>query len=152
MSRKYRQAGYQDSDRDERRGDDRRPAPKRELTREEKIQRRSLRHATAREANEVIRCHVCGRSVENFGTIAHDTGCPHCNAPLHCCRICRSFDSSARWQCRAPIEQAVGDKNKANDCSHYSPRTVLDATGKRSEPGTRSSNDPKDQFDNLFKS
>jgi hypothetical protein len=152
VSLKYRQPGYQDSDRkrDDKPSPGRRP-PQRELTSEERIHRRSLRHATAREANEVIRCHQCGRNVENFGSIERLTGCPHCNAPLHCCRTCREFDSSARWQCRAPIELAVSDKSKSNDCGNYSPRVVLDTTGKRSTPGSRTSADPKDQFDSLFK-
>jgi hypothetical protein len=151
MSRKYRQPGYQDSDRDDHRGEGR-PAPARELTEEERIQRRSLRHATAREANEVIRCHQCGRNVQNFGTIAPDTTCPHCAAPLHCCRSCRHFDSGARWQCRAPIAQAVPDKSKANACGHYAPRIVLDTTGRRSAPDApAASSDPKGQFESLFK-
>lgn len=150
MSRKYRQPGYQDSDREEP-SREHRPAPARELTREERIQRRSLRHATAREANEVIRCHHCGRNVQNFGTIERSTVCPHCSTPLHCCRTCRHFDSSARWQCRAAIAQAVSDKSRANDCAHYAPRIVLDTTGRRSGPGSAPSGDPKDQFENLFK-
>lgn len=155
MSRKYRQPGYQDSDRDDT-ARERRPSPASELTPEERIQRRSLRHATAREANEVIRCHHCGRNIQNFGTILPESGCPHCNAPLHCCRTCRHFDSAARWQCRASIAQAVGDKSKANDCGHYGPRVVLDTTGRRSG-GTGSgatspsSSDPKEQFESLFK-
>ncbi|NIV50115.1 MAG: hypothetical protein GWN46_26660, partial [Gammaproteobacteria bacterium] len=51
MSRKYRQPGYQDSDRDQDRGGGgRSDAPRRELTREERIQKKSLRHAIDREA------------------------------------------------------------------------------------------------------
>lgn len=156
MSRKYRLPGYQDSGGDESKRE-RRPPPSNDLTPEERIQRRSLRHATAREANEVIRCHQCGRNIQNFGTIAAETTCPHCNTPLHCCRTCRHFDSAARWQCRAEIEQAVTDKNKANDCGHYAPRVVLDTTGRRSGSGSGiasgngASGGPKEQFESLFK-
>ena len=82
MSPKYRQPGYQDSDRGEKSHPERRPQQSRELTSEERIQRRSLRHATEREANAVIRCHHCGRNVQNFGTIEQLTRCPHCNAPV----------------------------------------------------------------------
>jgi len=160
MSRKYRQPGYQDSDREEP-ATERRPAPApQELTREERIQRRSLRHATAREANEVIRCHRCGRNIQSSGAIVKDTTCPHCAAQLHCCRTCRNFDSSARWQCRAAITQPVPDKSAANDCALYAPRVVLDTTGRRSSggpspgPGPSSApagNSAKEQFDSLFK-
>jgi hypothetical protein len=149
MSRKYRHQGYQDSDRD----DDRRrgKAPPREkLTEEERIQRRSLRHAIDREAKEVVRCPNCGRNAHDFGGITTTTTCPHCGAPLHCCRTCVHFDSAARWQCKANIPAPVGDKNKANDCALYEASLVLDVTGRRTT-GTRGGDDPRSQFDSLFK-
>jgi hypothetical protein len=147
MSRKYRQPGYQDSESEGRE----RPksAPRKSLTKEERIQKRSLRHAIDREAKEVVRCHNCGRNVESFGAISAETACPHCNAPLHCCRTCVHFDSASRWQCRAEIDEPVDAKSKANDCTEYRARLVLDVTGRRSS--TPQSNDPKAQFENLFK-
>jgi len=150
LSRKYRLQGYQDSDRnDDRRGE--RP-PRQELTREERIQKKSLRHAIDREANEVVRCHNCGRNGDGVAAVGLDTRCNHCAAPLHCCRTCRQFDTGARFQCRAPIEKALGDKNKANHCGQYSPRLVLDVTGRRSPKGTNGGgNDPRSQFESLFK-
>jgi hypothetical protein len=149
MSRKYRHQGYQDSDRDDRQRE-RKPPPRQQLSAEERIQKKSLRHATAREANEVIRCHECGRNVHNFGEITVEAACPHCNAPLHCCRTCRGFDVAARWQCRATIEEPVGDKAKANRCGHYEPRLVLDTTGRRSDT-PQGSGGPRSAFENLFK-
>jgi hypothetical protein len=153
MSRKYRHNGYQDSDRDESRERSGPPQRRDDLTPEERIQRRSLRHATAQEANEVIRCHHCGCNIQNFGTIVEDSSCPHCRALLHCCRTCRSFDSASRWQCRAEIDTAISDKSKANDCVQYGPRVVLDTTGRRSSPAVNGngSGSPKDQFESLFK-
>lgn len=158
MSRKYRQQGYQDSDRDASRSAEHRP-PARKLSPEERLHRKGLRHATAREANEVIRCHHCGRNFHNFGTIAADSECPHCSAPLHCCRTCLSFDTRARWECRAEITEAVSNKSKANSCSEYAPRIVLDTTGRRSETprggngngNGRSGGGPRAEFENLFK-
>ena len=152
MSRKYRQAGYQDSDRDREGRRERSAPPRREMTREERIQKKSLRHAIDREANEVVRCPICGRNSDS-SAIQRDTRCMNCSAPLHCCRTCRNFDSTARFQCRAPIEEAVGDKNAANACGHHSPRLVLDVTGRRSpkRQGGGGGNDPRSQFENLFK-
>jgi len=157
MERKYRQRGYQDDDRHEERSRPKAP-PQTQLTQEERIQRKSLRHAIDREAREVLRCHVCGKGVADFGTISGASACPHCGAALHCCRTCTSFDSSARWQCLAEIAEAVADKNKANDCALYAPRLVLDSTGRRSAGGAGgnggsrpASNDPRSQFENLFK-
>lgn len=144
---KYRHSGYQDSDRDDREREKKPPARDR-LTTEERIQQRSLRKATNREAHEVVRCGTCGRNVEDIGAIVTASTCPHCRAALHCCRACNHFDSSARWQCRAKITEAVMDKGKANRCGQFQPRLVLDATGRRSTP---KSNDPRAQFEDLFK-
>jgi len=149
MSRKYSHRGYRDSEREERSSRPKGP-PRQSLTSEERIQKRSLRHAIDREAHQVVRCHNCGQNAPNTGPITTDSSCPHCSTPLHCCRTCRHFDSSARWQCLAQITEAVGDKSKANRCAQHEPRFVLDVTGRRARSGG-GADDPKTQFDNLFK-
>jgi hypothetical protein len=149
MNRKYRHQGYRDSEREERSRD--KPPPRKELTKEERIQRRSMRHAIDREAKEVVRCPNCGRNAQGLGAITPDTTCPNCAAPMHCCRTCRQFDSAARWQCRAEIEAAVENKTKANDCTEYSPRLVLDVTGRRTGSGSGSTGNARSQFEDLFK-
>jgi predicted RNA-binding Zn-ribbon protein involved in translation (DUF1610 family) len=148
MNRKYRQQGYQDSPREPReRG---RTPPAQPLTPEERAQLRASRHAVQREANEVMRCPNCGRNVVAFGTVGFETLCPHCTAPLHACRACRHFDTSARWECRAAIPAHLPEKSKANTCTFFEARLVLDATGKRTG-ASGASNDPKSQFESLFK-
>ena len=148
MDRKYGHKGYQESSRDDR--DRKHGPPTTPLTPEEKAQQRSLRHAVQREANEVMRCPNCGKNVAASGAVSSETRCPHCGSSLHACRACQHFDSSARWGCRAPIAAPVADKSKANACASFAARLVLDTTGKRT--GTSgSSNDPKSQFENLFK-
>jgi hypothetical protein len=148
MDRKYGHKGYQESSRDDQHRD-RKDAPVTPLTPEERAQQRSLRHAVQREANEVLRCPNCGKNVAAFGAVSPDSRCPHCAASLHACRACRHFDSSARWECRAPIEARVADKSKANTCASFAARLVLDATGKRTG-ASGASNDPKSQFEGLF--
>lgn len=150
MDRKYSHKGYQDSSRDERDRPRKQP-PAKALTPEERAQQRSLRHAIQREANEVLRCPNCGRNVPASGAVAPETACPHCGSPLHACRACSNFDSSARWECRAPITAPVMEKSKANTCALFAARLVLDTTGKRTGSTGGSSNDPKSQFDSLFK-
>jgi hypothetical protein len=149
MSPKYRHRGYMDSNsRDEHQGQ---RAPREQLTMEEKIQRRSIRKATERKANEVIRCHACGRNVQDYAPITTSSTCPNCSAPLRCCRACAHFDSSARWQCKAEIPAAIPDKAKTTDCKSFGPRLVLDFTGRRSSTSGSKSNDPRSQFDDLFR-
>jgi predicted RNA-binding Zn-ribbon protein involved in translation (DUF1610 family) len=148
MDRKYGHKGYQESSRDDR--DRKSGPPAAPLSPEERAQQRSLRHAMQREANEVLRCPNCGRNVPASGAVTSESRCPHCGTSLHSCRACRNFDSSARWECLAPIAAPVAEKSKANSCTSFAARLVLDATGKRT--GTSgSSNDPKSQFDSLFK-
>jgi len=150
MDRKYGHKGYQESSRDDRARDRKHGPPSAPLTPEERAQQRSLRHAMQREVNEVLRCPNCGRNVPALGAVTFETRCPHCATSLHSCRACQHFDSSARWECRAPIAAPVTEKSKANTCASFAARLVLDAPGKRT--GTSgSSNDPKSQFDSLFK-
>lgn len=157
MSQKYRHRGYRDSEREDRA--DSRPPVRRTLTTEERLHRKGLRHALDREANLVVRCHQCGTGTQNYGTIGFDTTCTRCQSPLHSCRTCKHFDVSARWQCRASIEKAIGDKISANRCSEYAPRLVLDATGRRTQPGPgpangtpkRGGGGAREAFENLFK-
>lgn len=149
MSRKYRQRGYMDSDREDRAQRKPPPAKKGPLSPEDRARMRGLRHATQREANEVVRCPTCGSNVQTIGAIGPETRCPSCRSALHCCRACRNFDSAARWECRADIPARVPDKLAANTCELYVPRLVLDATGKRVT--ARASNDPKSRFEDLFK-
>ena len=77
--------------------------------------------------------------------------CAQCGAPLHCCRNCAHFDTGARWECREPIEKAVLDKTAANECAHFKPNTVLDATGRRSGSPSSGGGDARAAFDALFK-
>ncbi len=147
MSQKYRQRGYKEGEWQDR--GPRKPPPQKPLTPEEKAQQRSLKHALNREANEVVRCPDCGRNIQAIGAIGPESSCPHCNAPLHCCRACRHFDTAARFECRAGVTERVPDKGKANACALYAARLVLDATGRRT--GTPQSSDPKSAFDSLFK-
>jgi len=148
MERKYGHKGYQESSRDDR--DRKRTPPPQPLTPEERAQQRSLRHAVQREAQEVLRCPNCGRNVIASGLVTAESLCPHCAAPLHACRACRHFDTSARWACRAQVPAPIAEKSKANDCALFEGRFVLDATGKRTSGGGTAS-DPKSQFESLFK-
>jgi len=154
MSQKYRHRGYRDADwKDDRDRDrrEKRDPPPRAISPEQKAQIRTLRKATDREAQEVVRCPNCGRTVENRGAISRDTRCPNCSAELRCCRTCTHFDAGARWECRAPIEVRVENKSAANDCPRFEPRLVLDATGRRSNPNRGGPVDPRTAFENLFK-
>jgi len=115
---KYRQPGYRDSDYEEER-------------RRDKPQPRGPREITTREAATVWRCADCGHQMPVPAAVAADALCPSCSRPLHACRNCRHFDTSARFECRQPIPAPIRSKNQANQCERFAPSAVLDATGRR---------------------
>jgi len=139
---KYRHKGYRDSEHKDR---DRKKDPPKPRTPEE----RQLRHMMERSATLVLRCHQCSADAGGAEGVRSSSTCSSCGAALHVCRNCAHFDTGARWECKAPIEQQVLDKTAANECPLFKANTVLDATGRRS--GGASPSDARALFDNLFK-
>ncbi len=145
---------WRDRDRERDRGGsqrDRRPEtpPQRpDLGNEEQVKR--LKRGMERSAAEVIRCQKCGhQQPAEAAFIGPMTTCDKCGTALHSCRHCAFFDSGARFQCKKPIQAAIGDKWAPNACDLYEARLVLDATGRRLA-GTPAQNN-KSLFDSLFK-
>jgi predicted RNA-binding Zn-ribbon protein involved in translation (DUF1610 family) len=133
--RKYRQRGYQDSDRDRERHE-KKPVP-----REERIGPRMLAMPGKRM---VIRCAGCGT------VLAADmdtTGkCPRCGYELHSCKQCVFFDPSARFECLKPITERIAKKDARNECTFYRPRTTVERETSSPKP-----TDARAAFENLFK-
>jgi len=145
--RKYRHRGYMDSDRkddDRSRGGDkpREPRPPRDLPRPGRGMERS--------AVEVYRCSACGTSLAPGFVVMPDSVCSSCGAALHCCRNCRYFDTSARYECRQEIPAPISSKSTGNECDLFHMRAVLDATGRRAAT-TGGPADPRKAFDDLFR-
>jgi hypothetical protein len=156
--RKYRQRGYQDSERDRRPngGGDRPkpqgPRPPLDITGPRLP--RLVQQVTA------SRCHNCSTTLPPG--IDFHANCPKCNAPLHCCKQCAHFDSSTRFQCRKPVPVRIAAKDAANECELFSPRVTVArdaapvngngmALPSASAPAPRSPNDARAAFDSLFK-
>src|SRR5579863_6811635 len=120
--RKYRQQGYMDSDRSnfkERRDDDRPrpqgPRPPLDIT--------GPRLPRLVQAVTASRCFSCSTALP--ADIAFTGKCPKCNADLHCCKQCSYFEPSTRFQCLKPIPVRIPIKDKANDCTLFSPRLTV---------------------------
>lgn len=146
---KYRHHGYRDDDyRRERE------------SRQEKREKRGPREITTHEATVVMRCWQCGNQQSPDEGVSQLSACSQCDAALYCCRNCLHFDPGARHECRQPVDKAFRDKTISNDCEPFTPRPVLDATGRRAASGSGSrsgsatpgnGDGPKDAFDSLFK-
>lgn len=135
---KYRQRGYRDSDRDDGRerrrgGGGPRPAPSGPRGR-----------GLGKPTLTVFRCAVCGAR-QQAGEVKAEAVCDSCDADLHTCTHCTSFDTSVPNQCRQPITEPIRAKAKRNTCPHFAPKAAQE-----SAPGAKP-NDPKAAFDALFK-
>ena len=143
--RKYRQRGYQDSERR-----DERPRPGLQGPREKKEGPRG--RGLGAPSESVFRCAACGEKRPILGDepLPFDAACARCGADLHTCSNCVSFDTSARWECRgnAEIPARVVKKRDRNDCPLFAPKRVQEF-GKDSD--NPSPGDARSAFDALFK-
>ena len=116
--RKYRQRGYMDhGGQQEQRS---RPQTKPQAKPQE---REGPRSPKMMAFGTKVKCDGCGTTVQ--ANIAIDTSCPKCNADLHTCRHCTSFDPGARFECRKPITARIANKGAS------SPLQLPRYTGKR---------------------
>ena len=141
MSRKYRQPGYQDNERE--------PRPK---------SRKSYKPRGPREFHakrmpgfqDVVRCTMCGATTSS--EIRRDSQCPKCGADLHTCRQCVFFDTSSRFECTQKILERIPRKSVRNQCGLFVAKKTVErqttSSPPASTPGPRT---PREAFDALFK-
>ncbi len=149
--RKYRQRGYMDYDRPSgepgrKREEGRRgPRPPLDVT--------GPRLPRLVQAVTASRCYNCAVALPE-GTDFKGT-CPKCGVALHCCKQCAHFEPSTRFQCLKPIPERIAVKDKANECTWFSPRVTVarDTTpvSPLAGPGPRTPLDARLAFDSLFK-
>ncbi len=139
MDRKYRQRGYQDSDRDERSSSSqgRRPPPE---------NLGGPRPLSMPGRHMVMRCAGCGTLLPTG--IDTSGRCPRCNYELHSCKQCANFDPASRFECSKPIPELIARKDARNQCTFYEPRMTVEreTTSTASRPL-----DARSAFENLFK-
>ncbi len=137
--RKYRQKGYMDSYREEKR--ERSPAPPKsgaELG-GPKVPRMPGTRA-------VSRCAQCGTVLPV--TVGALSQCLQCGFSLHSCKQCTHFDPASRFECTQPIPHRIENKTAENQCEHYEIRTTVE---REASSGTLRADDARRAFDNLFK-
>ena len=143
--RKYRQHGYQDSQR-ESRGPS--LGPKRPVDPRDPRIPRAPRVPNMPGFREVFRCSRCG-NIEATEVMSLSK-CGKCGVDLHACIQCASFDPGATFECQEIIRARISPKDAANSCTLFSPRrTVERETG--STPAASTSSAGRKAFDDLFK-
>ena len=121
--RKYRQRGYNDSDRPQsgngtfNREDRPRPqGPRPPLDITGPRLPRMVQSVTA------SRCYNCSTMLgEGFDF----KQCPKCGVALHCCKQCSYFEPSTRFQCLKPITVRIAAKDQANECELFKARVTV---------------------------
>jgi len=137
--RKYKQRGYQESDKAPREAGEARPARERS----EAPRGRGLGAPT----EDVFRCARCGEAAPVAGVSALDARCARCGADLHTCTNCSAFDTGARFECRRELPARVSPKDRANRCELFDPRLRQEFAQEK----VRSGGDARSAFDALFK-
>ncbi len=101
-------------------------------------------------AQEGLLCWSCGKPTGITGRVMRSDSCVECLADLRCCRGCRHFEPTRRFQCRENVEHNVVNKEKANHCDFFQHRNVMKVAGglssQKDDKGSQ-----KQKFDDLFK-
>jgi len=92
-----------------------------------------------------FKCAVCGHETKE--AVTPEKTCSSCGKPLHTCTNCSFFDTSARFECRKPVEARIESKVKANECSFFQPKQIRDLRAAKPEKPR----DARSAFDALFK-
>jgi hypothetical protein len=145
--RKYRQRGYQDEPREPR-------GPKPEQQKKEYTPRGqppiSPKTFSMPGFREVVKCAGCGNELTVAMAWSATGQCPRCQADLHSCAQCISFDTGSVFECHKTVPARISPKDVRNQCPLFEPRTTVEReTKSATSPGGQSS--AKKAFDDLFK-
>jgi len=137
MSRKYRQAGYMDADRE------RKPRPKTPS----RQKRAGGRVET--KFHLITRCNNCASEIQLMDEVRVTEKCNSCGTDLHTCRNCINFDPSARNECVKPIKERISNKGVNNFCPFFEPKVLVEKQGSGAAPKVENSH--RQAFLDLFK-
>ncbi len=149
MERKYRQRGYMDSGK---------PEKKKERPAEGRTSQERIGPRTPRMVGSVTRarCANCGNVLlPGFDASGQ---CPRCGLELHSCKQCRHFDTSARFECTQPIPERIPKKDGRNDCTFLEFRMTIEKDTLPTSPSPSTAGTSavrpsaaRKAFDDLFK-
>ena len=150
MERKYRQRGYMDSSK----------AEKKERPPESRPRQEQIGPRTPRMVGTVTRarCASCGNVM--LPGFDPNGECPRCKFDLHCCKQCVHFDTGARFECTQPIPERIPKKDARNNCTFFEFRMTVEKDTAPSAPAASPSapaantarpSDARKAFEDLFK-
>lgn len=156
MERKYKQKGYHEQGRDEKKKD--RPPDQQQQQRPPRQEQMGPR--TPRMVGTVMRARC-----SNCGTVLapgfdQNGQCPKCGSEMHCCKQCIHFDTAAQFECTQPIPERIAKKDGKNDCTFFEFRRTVEKDTSPVAYATATSaplasparpNDARKAFEDLFK-
>ena len=144
---KYRQPGYQDSDREPHPGETRKkPPPERKSGPPKWDHALGPRPVNLPGTRAVSRCAQC---VLQGAASSGEGQCPKCGFALHSCKQCTYFDPGSRFECMQPIKERITKKDERNGCTLYEIRVTREK--ETSTPASARPTDARTAFENLFK-
>jgi len=68
-----------------------------------------------------VYCYACNKQLDLIAEqkILRNQECDHCQAQLHCCKMCIHYDKTTYNECREPTAERIVEKEKANFCGHF---------------------------------
>lgn len=147
MERKYRQRGYMDHDRPEKKTRPPKPQGPKEF-----------RPRAMPGFRQILRCAMCGAAVP--AEIELESQCPKCHADLRSCKHCAYFDTGKRNECRQPVAERVARKDVRNQCSLFEAKRSVEREttssgggggGSVKSPAPPAPSEGRLAFDALFK-
>lgn len=87
-------------------------------------------------------CFKCSGPLLSDGLSRRDT-CPKCKQDIKCCRNCDFYERGSYNECREPQAERVLDKETANMCDYFRPRS--------SDKGSQSKGPDLAALNDLFK-
>jgi hypothetical protein len=66
-------------------------------------------------------CYYCKKNIPVLGAfkVNRTEDCPYCTRALHCCKMCKFYDSRIYNECKESMADRVIDKEKANFCDYF---------------------------------
>ena len=72
-----------------------------------------------------MQCHACRQQVAlaSGESVGYRDACDRCSADLHVCLNCAHHDPTAYNECRESSAERILDRDRANRCDYFRPRT-----------------------------
>jgi hypothetical protein len=80
-------------------------------------------------------CWKCGKTLNDIPLLplSRRSECRACGAELHVCRLCEYYDPKIAGSCREDRAEEVREKERANFCDYFKPRSNAYRPGKDTE-------------------